>query len=257
MKVLLAIIVLMSPGIAGQTPSYPPVYQMNLSTIIMPCNLTGPTDPSTTAGWGIVDVDNSNWKGTGESDGWAKAKPMDCEERLAKQVQMTKQASPQTKVWVYRNSIIALPWYSSVRVKLVDPAYAFWFLNFTVPPAEIKQNGNANTTCDLNFDPPKCSLAFHETTHAPGYPDGDGNCAAPGCDVGTIPVGAYLFNPAAANHSVNGQTFTEWFVDEYVFGPNGGGRGNKPPNSLRNREPALEGTDGVPRPPFIEYAWRH
>ena len=45
-------------------------------------------------------------------------------------------------------------------------------------------------------------------------------------NVGSIPIGAYLFNPAAANHSVNGQTFTEWFVDEYVFGPNGGGNPN-------------------------------
>jgi hypothetical protein len=46
--------------------------------------------------------------------------------------------------------------------------------------------------------------------------------ASPGCDVGkAIPIGAYLFNPMAANHSVNGQTFTEWFVDEYLFGPNG------------------------------------
>ena len=46
--------------------------------------------------------------------------------------------------------------------------------------------------------------------------------APPGCDVGkAIPIGAYLFNSMAANHSVNGQTFTEWFVDEYLFGPNG------------------------------------
>ena len=49
--------------VAGQKPSYPPVYQMNLSTIIMPCNFTGPTYPSTTVGWGIIDFDFSNWKG--------------------------------------------------------------------------------------------------------------------------------------------------------------------------------------------------
>ena len=36
---------------------------------------------------------------------------MDCEERLAKQVEITTGASPATKVWVYRNSILALPWY--------------------------------------------------------------------------------------------------------------------------------------------------
>ena len=59
---------------------------MNQSTIIMPCNNTGPTDPATTAGWKYLDFDWSNWKGTGTSDGWAKSKPMDCEERMVKQV---------------------------------------------------------------------------------------------------------------------------------------------------------------------------
>jgi hypothetical protein len=58
---------------------------------------------------------------------------------------------------------------------------------------------------------------IHTHTHARAP-----TSAPPGCDVGkAIPIGAYLFNPMAANHSVNGQTFTEWFVDEYLFGPNG------------------------------------
>ena len=34
---------------------YKQTWMMNLSTIIMPCNNTGYTDPSTTLGWGIVD----------------------------------------------------------------------------------------------------------------------------------------------------------------------------------------------------------
>ena len=34
----------------------------------------------------------------------------DCEERLALQAQMTTASSPSTRVWVYRNSILALPW---------------------------------------------------------------------------------------------------------------------------------------------------
>ncbi len=78
-------------------PTWTPTYQMNKSTIIMPCNDTGPTDPQSTKGWAYVDFDWSNWKGTGTSDGWAKAKPMDCEERMVKQVQMTVAASPDTK----------------------------------------------------------------------------------------------------------------------------------------------------------------
>ena len=68
---------------------------------------------------------------------------------------------------------------------------------------------------------------FHDSVQTPGYPHGDGDCAAPGCDVGkALPIGAYLFNPAAANTSVRGQTFTEWFVDDYLFGPNGGSNPN-------------------------------
>ena len=40
----------------GQVPHGPPVWQMNLSTIIMPCNYTGWTDPASTKGWGTVDL---------------------------------------------------------------------------------------------------------------------------------------------------------------------------------------------------------
>lgn len=71
---------------------------MNLSTIIMPCNDTGFTDPQSTLGWGIVDFDWSNSKGTGTADGWAKHRPMDDEELLFKQVQMTTAATPGTTV---------------------------------------------------------------------------------------------------------------------------------------------------------------
>lgn len=85
---------------------YPITYQMNRSTIIMPCNESGLTDPHSTRGWSIVDFDWSNAK-----DVWAKAKPMNCEEMLVEQVKKTTAASPGTTVWVYRNGIKALPWY--------------------------------------------------------------------------------------------------------------------------------------------------
>ena len=51
---------------------------------------------------------------------------MDCEELMVKQTEMTVAASPGTKVFVYRNMIKALPWFTSVRKKLTDPAYAPW-----------------------------------------------------------------------------------------------------------------------------------
>ena len=90
------------PTIPG--PNHAFTWQMNRSTIIMPCNMSGLMRPSFTRGWGIVDVDWSNAKGV-----WAKAKPMNCEEMLVDQVRLITAASPDTTVWVYRNSIKALP----------------------------------------------------------------------------------------------------------------------------------------------------
>ena len=43
--------------VVAQVPSGPPTWQMNRSTIIMPCNNTGFTDPKSTAGFGVVDFE--------------------------------------------------------------------------------------------------------------------------------------------------------------------------------------------------------
>ena len=34
------------------------------------------------------------------------------------------------KVWVYRNTVLAMPWFSSVRQIMDDPLYDVWFLHF-------------------------------------------------------------------------------------------------------------------------------
>ena len=81
------------------------------------------------------------------------------------------------KVFVYRNLVKALPWFTSVREKLQDPAYAGWFLSF---------NGSGSyhvPQCDANFDPPRCSNFYHDQDQSPGYPSGDGSCSEP-CDCG-------------------------------------------------------------------------
>ncbi len=94
-----------------------------------------------------VAADWSNAKGTGTADGWCKHKPMDDEEMLFKQVQMTAAATPGTTVWVsrhvicccrlpcvrhrhqrmplslllskvYRNTVYGYPWYTDVRKTL-------------------------------------------------------------------------------------------------------------------------------------------
>ena len=63
----------------------------------------------------VRDTDWSNAKGTGTADGWCKHKPMDDEEMLFKQVQMTAAATPGTTVWVSRHVI----WFSGCLVSVI------------------------------------------------------------------------------------------------------------------------------------------
>jgi hypothetical protein len=182
---------------------------MNLSTIIQPCNDTGFLDPETTKGWGIVDFDWSNSKGTGTADGWCKHKPMDDEEMLFAQVKMTAAATPGTTVWVYRNTVYGYPWYTDVRKTLEDPAYADWYIKFKPEgPWESKK-------CDSAL-PHLCSDFYHSQEQSPGYPHGDGDCAAPGCDCGKVPCGFYVWNHSSTT-VVNNQTFQDWFVNSMML----------------------------------------
>ena len=194
----------------GVVPQMQQTWLMNASTIIMPCNDTGFTDPASTKGWSIVDFDWSNGKGTGDADGWAKHKPMDDEAMLGEQVKMTAAATAGTTVWVYRNTVYGYPWYATVRDILEDPDYAPFLMKF-------KPEGPWNSSkCDDNYDPPLCSDFYHSQEQSPGYPHGDGDCAAPACDCGKVPCGFYVFNHSSTA-VVNGQTFQEWFVDTYMF----------------------------------------
>ena len=106
-------------------------WSMNASTIIMPCNDTGFTDPSSTLGWSVVDFDWSNAKGTGPYDGWAKHSPMDDEEMLFKQVQITTAATSGTTVWVYRCSVYAYPWYVRKLLFCIRPSNIYIHVNHT------------------------------------------------------------------------------------------------------------------------------
>ena len=196
------------PGVVPKAP-YKQTWLMNESTIIMPCNNTGFTSPTSTSGWGIVDFDWSNGKGTGDSDGWAKHSPMDDEEMLFEQVKMTTSASPGTTVWIYRNTVYAYAWYTSVRRKLEDPAYSDWFVSFKPKGPWFSKK------CD-SAKPGVCSDLYHSQEQSPGYPQGDGNCVAPGCDCGKVPCGFYVFNHSTTT-IVNGQSFQDWFINDYVI----------------------------------------
>lgn len=182
----------------------------NRVLLCRPCNNTGYTDPATTLGWGIVDFDWSNHKGTGTASGWAKHSPMDDEEMLYRQVQMTAAATAGTTVWVYRCSVYAYPWYTAVRKLLDDDAYSPWFINF-------KEKGPwKSPKCDSYGNPPKCSDKYHMQEQTPGFPHGDGDCAAPGCDCGKAPCGFYLWNHSSTA-VVHGQTFQQWFINDYML----------------------------------------
>ena len=194
----------------GVVPQGKQSWLMNASTIIMPCNNTGFTDPAVTKGWSIVDFDWSNGKGTGAADGWAKHKPMDDEELLYKQVQMTAAATKGTTVWVYRNTVYGYAWYTDVRLTLEDPAYAPWFFAF-------KPKGPwTSSKCDA-AQPSLCSDLYHSQEQSPGFPHGDGDCAAPGCDCGDgVPCGFYIWNHSSTA-VVKGQTFQQWFIHSYML----------------------------------------
>ena len=89
------------PGLMPPTnPPWKPTWKLDRSTITMTCNGSGWSSPERGAAFGIVSYDWSNAKRQ-----WAAAKPMDCEERLQTQAQMTKQVNEGTHVFVYRNIV--------------------------------------------------------------------------------------------------------------------------------------------------------
>lgn len=172
----------------------------------MQCNGSGWSSPERGAEFGIVSYDWSNAKAQ-----WAAAKPMDCEERLLQQAQMTSAQSPDTRVFVYRNLVKALPWFTSVREKLDDPAYSGWFLRF---------NASASTyhvpACAAE-DQSRCSVFYHDQEQTPEVPTQkqphpDGVCTDGFCDCGSQPCGEYLFDHR------NGSMLRQWLIKEHIGG---------------------------------------
>merc|ERR1719331_1751610 len=192
-------------SVVGKLPNTAPRYQMNQSTIIMPCNNSGYMDPKRTVGWAIIDFDWSNGKAI-----WTKQRPMRDEEVLQNQVKMSTSASLGQTVWVYRGSMWAYPWYTSVRKTLEDPAYSDWYIKFKPQGPWYSKKCDAVNKTD-------CSDAYHNQEQSPGYPHGDGDCGAPNCYCGSnVPCGFYIWNHSSTT-VVHGQTFLEWFRDDYVF----------------------------------------
>ena len=179
-------------------------WNLSLSTISMFCNQSGWLPTRVAASFGIPSVDWSNSK-----DQWAKALPMDDSERLMDQGVIIKAANPASHVFLYQNTVKALPWMSEVRAKLVDPQYEGFFLKFK--EGGSLPNGSYHVpNCDTNYDPPLCSIFYHDQLQTPQYP---GQCASPGCDCGGVPSGEYLFNYR------NGSQLIDFLIEEVIFGP--------------------------------------
>jgi hypothetical protein len=132
---------------------------------------------------------------------------MDCEERLLTQAAMVKAASPDTKVFVYRNIVKALPWYTSVWTKLADPQFAGWFLRFS------GANNYHVPQCDDTYSPPLCSDLYHDQDQTPRHPRGDGSCVDL-CDCGGVPCGEYLWDHRNAS-------LRSYLINEFVLGATG------------------------------------
>ena len=125
-------------------------------------------------------------------------------------------ASPQgeqPRVWVYRNQIKALNFFSSVREKIDDPDYAGWFVHFKDYKGAASNHSYGKMAPACTFS--KCSGLWHDQyqviatdSFSPGcavtrlallqtpcsyHPSplgapGDGNCSAE-CDCGRSPCG--------------------------------------------------------------------
>ena len=100
--VVAVLLLLVAAPASCQLPAnIPQTWQLNLSTIAMPCNYTGFLDSSPFP-FAVIDIDWSNNKGMDGSSGWAAAHPMDCEEDMVVQVQAIKAKDQSKTVWVYR-----------------------------------------------------------------------------------------------------------------------------------------------------------
>eukprot|EP01083_Nonionella_stella_P271962 922015_1 len=169
----------------------------------MPCNESGYYNDNALqklAKFGLISVDWSNAKGL-----WSNAAPMNCAETLLAQVTAIKSINPSAKTFVYRNLVKALPWFTDIREKIVDPAYSGWFLNFKkdgpyhVPPCtNTTINGKTNS---------KCSMIYHDLEQTPKYP---GLCHSI-CDCGNnLPCGEYLYDH-------RNESMQKWLTNTFIL----------------------------------------
>jgi hypothetical protein len=93
---------------------------------------------------------------------------MDAEESMLRNVQAIKDIDPTTITWVYRNGVKALPWFTTVREKMMDPKYwGFFMPKSGCNPSVGVYTCGTTATANLYHD-------FHQTPNREqGMPSGD------------------------------------------------------------------------------------
>eukprot|EP00039_Didymoeca_costata_P002169 m.57998 g.57998 ORF g.57998 m.57998 type:complete len:517 (-) comp11147_c0_seq1:29-1579(-) len=201
-------------------PKWTPTYNMSESTVLMPCNYSGLYDFEAYPAlgkFGLVDYDWSNAKLL-----WDNQSPMDCDGMLVEQASRNKAVNPRAKVFVYRNIVKALPWYTEVRVMLQNISMWGFFLPYEgcrTPAGEYICKNNITGEIDAS------SNLYHDEEQTPGWTGGgdggpDGVChndtkgnTGKGCDCGAgVSCGEYLWDHR------NGSMLTKWFTEEYIGG---------------------------------------
>lgn len=205
-------------------PPWPPTYNLSESLVTMQCNSSGYSDVDRASQFGIVSYDWSNAKAQ-----WAKGRPMDCEERLLEQAERLVAAknrkgsdangSANSHVFVYRNIVKALPWFSTVRAKLIDPSYEGFFLKFATNQSTAHSGNPSHVPACAAENASVCSDFYHDQEQTPQVPtpenpNPDGRCGADvGCDCGPgLPCGEYYFDHR------NGTMLRRWLIEEVVLG---------------------------------------
>merc|ERR1712050_461124 len=99
---------------------------------------------------------------------------------------MTASLNPDSRIFVYRNLVKALPWYTAVREKLDNVSYRNWFLKFDTskPTHHVPACASENHS--------KCSVFYHDQEQTPAVPTPtqphpDGACTDGVCDCGRQP----------------------------------------------------------------------
>ena len=161
------------------------------------------------ASFGITEYDWSY-----DRYAWRTAQPMNCEETLAQAAnELAATLTPEQRVanarpraFVYRNLVKALPWYSTVREKLMDPQYSGFFLKF-------KPNASQSELHVPKCTGMKCSDLYHDQEQTPHQcPDNAEQCD---CGVG-LPCGEYLYDHR------NGSQLHEWLINSVILHPTNG-----------------------------------